>query len=116
MIDLYDTCPLAPHRAMLLGTMVRHGRGPITSLLSSSAFVGALMVDWQARSAAESTFERCRGTKAMRRPELPRKFPYFAEDLGAGEWSSPCIETDRDTARVLDLTVEYVELTQGSRV
>jgi len=70
----------------------------------------------KAQTAAESTFDRVRGTKMLRIAALPGELPYFVKDITTGEWSGSCIEMAKDIAKVFDAKLEYVESTYGNSV
>ncbi|MGI4953627.1 MAG: transporter substrate-binding domain-containing protein [Janthinobacterium lividum] len=81
--------------------------------LASGALIGSARAQ---TPAGESTFERVNRTKTLRIAALPGELPYFAKDLGTGEWKGAAIEFARDIAKVFDAKLEYVESTYAGSV
>ncbi len=69
-----------------------------------------------AQAAADNTLDRVRAAKVMRIAVLPGELPYFSKDLATGNWSGFCLEMANDIAKLLDVKLEYIELTYGNSI
>lgn len=86
------------------------------ALGSGAAIASTLTSPASAQTAADNTLDRICSTKVLRIAVLPGELPYFNKDLATGTWSGFSIEMANDIAKLLDVKLEYTELTYGNSI
>ena len=83
---------------------------------SGAVLAAATSSPASAQTAAENTLDRVRAAKVLRIAVLPGELPYFNKDLASGNWAGMCLEMANDSAKLLDVKLEYIESTYGNSI
>jgi polar amino acid transport system substrate-binding protein len=86
------------------------------ALGSGAALASTLASPASAQAAGDNTLDRVRAAKVLRIAVLPGELPYFNKDLASGNWSGMCLDMANDTAKLLDVKLEYTESTYGNSI